>query len=68
VLSSEVFGKLPASEQESIRAALSRYDGIGVRIEDDMLITEGEPKMLSAGAPRSPKEIESLMATSAAAR
>jgi Xaa-Pro aminopeptidase len=65
VLSSEVFGKLPASEQESIRAALSRYDGIGVRIEDDMLITEGEPKMLSAGAPRSPKEIEALMAMTA---
>jgi len=65
VLASEVFGKLPASEQESIRAALSRYDGIGVRIEDDMLITEGEPKMLSAGAPRSPKEIEALMAASA---
>jgi Xaa-Pro aminopeptidase len=65
VLSSEVFVKLPASEQESIRAALSRYDGIGVRIEDDMLITEGEPKMLSAGAPRSPKEIEALMAMTA---
>jgi Xaa-Pro aminopeptidase len=65
VLSSEVFGKLPASEQESIRAALSRYDGIGVRIEDDILITEGEPKMLSAGAPRSPKEIEALMAMTA---
>ena len=62
VLASEVFGKLPASEQDSIRAALGRYDGIGVRIEDDMLITTGEPKMLSAGAPRSAKDIEALMA------
>ena len=62
ILASEVFGKLTPSEQESVRAAVNRYDGIGVRIEDDVLITAGEPKNLSAGAPRSPKEIEALMA------
>ena len=62
VLASDVFRKLPASGQESIRVALNRYAGIGVRIEDDVLITTGEPKILSAGAPRSPKEIEALMA------
>ncbi len=62
ILASEVFGKLSPSEQESVRAAVNRYDGIGVRIEDDVLITAGEPKILSAGAPRSPKEIEALMA------
>ena len=31
-----------------MRAALQRYDGIGIRIEDDVLITPGEPKVLSA--------------------
>jgi Xaa-Pro aminopeptidase len=61
VLASEVFRKLSASEQESMRAAVNRYDGIGVRIEDDVLITSGEPKLLSGGAPRDPQEIESLM-------
>jgi Xaa-Pro aminopeptidase len=62
VLASEVFGKLSAAEQQSMRQALERYDGIGVRIEDDVLITAGEPKLLSAGAPRAVAEIEALMA------
>ena len=54
--------KLPAAEQTSMRAALQRYDGIGIRIEDDVLITSGEPKLLSSGAPRTVAEIEALMA------
>ena len=61
IFASEVFRKLPAAEQESMRAAVTRYGGIGVRIEDDVLITEGDPKMLSAGAPRAAREIEALM-------
>ena len=62
LLGSDVFKKLPAREQASMRAAVARYDGIGVRIEDDVLITEGDPKVLSAGAPRKAKDIEALMA------
>jgi len=62
ILASEVFKKLTASEQESMRRAIARYDGIGVRIEDDVLITGGEPKVMSAGAPRTVREIESFMA------
>ena len=62
VLASDVFGKLPAAEQQSMRRALERYDGIGVRIEDNLLITTGEPRVLSAGAPRAVSEIEALMA------
>src|SRR5437762_3557803 len=62
ILASATFGKLPAGEQQTIRAALERYDGIGVRVEDDVLITAGEPKVLSAGAPRAPRDIEALMA------
>ena len=49
ILASEIFGKLPPAEQTTMRAALQRYDGIGIRIEDDVLITAGEPKVLSAG-------------------
>jgi hypothetical protein len=36
---------------------------IGIRIEDDVLITAGEPKVLSAGAARTVKDIEAWMAT-----
>ena len=46
-----------------MRAAVLRYDGIGIRIEDDVLITAGDPKVLSAGAPRTVKEIEAWMAS-----
>jgi Xaa-Pro aminopeptidase len=62
ILASPIFAKLSTDEQTSMRAALQRYDGIGVRIEDDVLITSGEPKILSAAAPRTVKEIEAWMA------
>ena len=38
-----------------------KWWNIGVRIEDDILVTEGEPVNLSAGAPRKVAEIEALM-------
>jgi Xaa-Pro aminopeptidase len=38
-----------------------RWWNIGVRIEDDVLVTGGEPVVLSLGAPRSVDEIEALM-------
>jgi Xaa-Pro aminopeptidase len=41
--------------------------GIGVRIEDDVLVTRGAPEVLSAGAPKAPDEIEALMAGARAA-
>ena len=63
ILVSEIFGKLTASEQESLRATLLRYDGIGIRIEDDVLITRDDPRVLSAGAPRTLKDIEAWMAS-----
>jgi Xaa-Pro aminopeptidase len=63
IVGSDVFKSLPAAEQASMRAAVMRYDGIGVRIEDDVLITAGEPKILSAGAPRSARDIEAFMAS-----
>ena len=56
-----VFQALPAAEKAGIEAALVKYADIGVRIEDDILITNGEPKNLSAGAPRTVEEIENFM-------
>jgi Xaa-Pro aminopeptidase len=38
------------------------YRGIGVRIEDDVLVTADGALNLSAGLPRDPDEIEAWMA------
>jgi Xaa-Pro aminopeptidase len=62
VLASEVYKKLAAADQQTIRTALEKYDGIGVRIEDDVQITTAEPKLMSAGAPRTARDIEAFMA------
>lgn len=35
--------------------------GIGVRIEDDLLVTEDGPRVLTADVPKDPREIEELM-------
>jgi Xaa-Pro aminopeptidase len=36
--------------------------GIGVRIEDDVVVTAGDPEVLTAAMPTDPDEIEALMA------
>jgi len=43
-------------------------ESLGVRIEDDILITESGYKLLSERLPRDPDEIEKIMATAAAER
>jgi Xaa-Pro aminopeptidase len=47
--------------REKIAAALDRYQGIGVRVEDSFLLTDTELARLSAKAPRTLKEIEDLV-------
>lgn len=39
-----------------------KYRGIGIRIEDDVVITEGEPLVLTSDVPKTIDEIEALMA------
>jgi len=62
VEASEVFRELPEDQQATIRKALDRYEGIGVRIEDDILITDGEPEVLSEGLPRTVEDLEGFLA------
>ncbi|HET6546392.1 MAG TPA: Xaa-Pro aminopeptidase [Rhodanobacteraceae bacterium] len=40
----------------------ARYRGIGIRIEDDVVVTAGDPEVISAAAPRDADAIEALMA------
>jgi Xaa-Pro aminopeptidase len=47
---------------QRLRPALERYANIGVRIEDNYLVTEDGVVRLTAGAPREVGEIEALMA------
>lgn len=61
VRASKTYQALPEAARARIDAALKKYADIAVRIEDDVLITQGEPKNLSAGAPRSIAEIEAWM-------
>ncbi|MBV1861039.1 MAG: aminopeptidase P N-terminal domain-containing protein [Nannocystaceae bacterium] len=36
--------------------------GTGIRIEDDILVTDGDPEVLTAASPKTPDAIEALMA------
>ena len=39
------------------------FRGIGIRIEDDILITDGDPVNLSASLPRHPDDVEAWIHT-----
>ena len=43
------------------RGVARKWWNIGIRIEDDVLVTRGEPDVLSAAAPRTVAEIEAVM-------
>jgi Xaa-Pro aminopeptidase len=46
----------------------ARWKGIGIRIEDDILCTAGDPENLSGAIPKTLDDIESLVGTDAFAR
>ncbi len=48
-------------ELDKIRRALRKFMNIGVRIEDDILVTEDGYRILSQTAPREIREIERRM-------
>jgi Xaa-Pro aminopeptidase len=52
--------KTPEMEKfaEAIGPVFEKYKGIGVRIEDDVLITTGDPRILSAAIPSKLEEVE----------
>ena len=45
-----------------MRGVAKKWQGIGIRIEDDVLVTKGEPDVLSRDAPKHVEDIEALMA------
>jgi len=46
------------------KSAPAKYRGIGIRIEDDVLVTKEGNRNLTAKVPKDPDEIESLMGKS----
>ncbi len=47
----------------AVKPVFEKYKGIGVRIEDDVLVTDGEPRVMSGGLPRKLEEVEAFIAT-----
>ena len=60
----DTLAKTPANEAfiKAVRPAFEKYKGIGVRIEDDMLVTTDGTKWLSGALPRSIADIEAFLA------
>jgi Xaa-Pro aminopeptidase len=56
--------KTPEMEKliAAIRPAFEKYKGIGVRIEDDMVITPEGVKWMTAALPRSIADVEAFIA------
>lgn len=55
--------KTPENERfiQAVRPAFEKYKGIGIRIEDDILVTTGDPVNLSASIPRKLEDVEATM-------
>jgi Xaa-Pro aminopeptidase len=45
----------------SIKGLAKKWQNIGIRIEDDVLVTESGPDVLSHGVPKTRDQIEELM-------
>jgi Xaa-Pro aminopeptidase len=60
----DVLPKTPENEKfiQAVRPAFEKYKGIGVRIEDDILVTDGEPRIMSEALPRKLEDVEAFIA------
>lgn len=63
ILKNPTYLALSREEQASVAKALERYDGIGVRIEDEIVVTPDGARLMSGALPRSAADIEKFMAT-----
>ena len=56
--------KTPENEKfiAAVKPAFEKYKGIGVRIEDDVLITNGQPKIISGAIPSKLEDVEAAVA------
>jgi Xaa-Pro aminopeptidase len=60
----DVLPKTPENEKfiAAIRTAFEKYKNIGVRIEDDLLVTQSGAEWMTKALPRSIADIEAFMA------
>jgi Xaa-Pro aminopeptidase len=60
----DVLAKAGGNEEfiKAVRPAFEKYKGIGVRIEDDILVTTGDPVNMSVAIPRKLEDVEAAMA------
>jgi Xaa-Pro aminopeptidase len=60
----DVMPRTPENERfiKAVRPAFEKYKGVGVRIEDDILVTAGEPVSMSRAIPSKLEEVEATMA------
>jgi len=49
---------------EDLTEVPAAYRGMGIRIEDDVLVTQGEPEVLTAATPKTVDDVETVMAES----
>ena len=47
--------------KENLKNVPKEYLNIGIRIEDDVLVTEGDPEVLTSSVPKTIIEIEKVM-------
>jgi len=50
----------------SNKHANPRYHGLGMRIEDDVLVTESDVEVLTASCPKNPDELQQIVGSSSA--
>ncbi|MEM0955099.1 MAG: aminopeptidase P family protein [Pseudomonadota bacterium] len=63
IVTTRWYADLNEQQKLNLDAALNRFDGMGVRIEDEILITRRGARNLSADIPVSVEAIEAIMAT-----